>query len=52
MKHYKLTKRRPDGTVYDVWIKTNAELIEHLRGTFDFTDHELLAVIRISIKHR
>jgi len=46
-KMYRLTKRDSKGKVYEVVIRSNADLVAHLRGTFLTTDHELIAVIKI-----
>ncbi len=44
---YLLMKQRPDGSHYQTRVKGDEELIQHLQGTFDCTDHLLFAVMRI-----
>jgi hypothetical protein len=44
---YKVIKRNSDGKVYDTVIESDAKLIEHLKGMFVATNHELIAVIKI-----
>lgn len=46
---YLLVKRRSDADDADTYtteVDTDAELIEHLRGTFDNTNHVLISVVR------
>ena len=44
---YKLIKFDSNGNVYEVTIESDKALLEHLHGTFEATNHKLIAVIRI-----
>ena len=45
MRKYILIKRDPeDNRVYQVYISNDQELAEHIRGTFDHTEHVILSI--------
>lgn len=51
MKQYKyiVIKKNPDDNkVYEVYLHNDTELAEHIRGTFDYTDHAIISVTNIS----
>jgi hypothetical protein len=45
---YIVLKKGPDGNnVYVVYLKSDAELAEHIRATFEATDHTIISVTNI-----
>ncbi len=50
MKKYIVIKKRPDNTYYEVYLQTDTDLYEHIKGTVNNTDHVIVSVINVSLK--
>ena len=44
---YRIIKRDSEQRIYETHLRTDKELTEHLKGTFECTDHKVIAVINI-----
>ncbi len=46
---YQITKRSPDGKIYNVIVESDNDLEKHVSSCFKFTDEEILSVIKLPV---
>ena len=46
---YQITKRSPNGNVYNVIVNSGKELSDHILACLTYTDEEILSVIRLPV---
>jgi len=46
---YQITKRSPDGKIYNVIVDSDNDLSKHVSACLEFTDEEILSVIKLPV---
>ena len=44
---YRVIKRDSNNRIYETHLRTDSELADHISGTFENTNHKIIAVINI-----
>jgi hypothetical protein len=47
---YLLIKKDPNGRVYETHEDKDENLVNHLKGCFKFTGHQIIAIINLEVK--